>query len=413
MVVLLITGANGALAQTVEDWGYNGQGQLGNGTSTDSSVPVSVIGLGNGATGISAGGFQSLAIVNGAAHAWGEADDGQLGSGTRLDSQKPLAVSGFGSGVTMVAGGAYHSLGVLNGGAYAWGDNLDGELGNGTTGGFGATIPVAVSGLSSGVTAVAGGYYDSLAVQNGAAYSWGDNFDGQLGNGTSTNTSTPMAVSGLGSGVSAVAAGANYFSLAIKNGAAYAWGNNGGQLGDGTTTNRSTPVGILGLTSGVTAIAAGFNHGLALKNGNVYAWGGNSYGQLGNGTTTGAITPIEVDPTDLKNIVAIAAGDECSFALSTDGSLWVWGLNGYYGQLGLGANAAFSYATPQQLLAPSGYVFTAISASASGDHAMAILSAVPESSTWTLLVAGAAFLGEKRRRLGTVRNGGGGANFIV
>ena len=100
------------------------------------------------------------------------------------------------------------------------------------------------------------------------AESWGNNFYGQLGNGTTTNSSTPVAVSGLSSGVTAIAAGGNH-SLAIQNGAVYAWGYNGfGQLGNGTTTfSESTPVAVSGLSSGVTAIAGGGEYSLAIQNG--------------------------------------------------------------------------------------------------------------------------------------------------
>ena len=97
-------------------------------------------------------------------------------------------------------------------------------------------------------------------------YDWGS---GELGNGTTTNSSSPIAVSSLSSGVTAIAAGALH-SLAVQNGGVYAWGYNGdGQLGDGTTTLRSSPVAVIGLSSGVTSVAAGDNHSLAVRNGGV------------------------------------------------------------------------------------------------------------------------------------------------
>ena len=214
-----------------------------------------------------------------------------------------------------------------------------------------------------------------------AAYAWGDNTYGQLGNGTNTSSTTPVQVTGLTSGVTAVAGGSAH-ALAIQNGAVKAWGNNGnGQLGNSAYGSSTTPVQVMGLTSGVTAIAAGQEHSLAVQGGNVYAWGGNGDGQLGNGTTDSSATSLEIDPSDLKNITAVAAASNSSYALSSDGSLWVWGDN-TDGELGLGDSAASDYLTPQHLLPPSGFAYTAIDASSNGNFADAILTQVPEPATW-------------------------------
>jgi alpha-tubulin suppressor-like RCC1 family protein len=145
----------------------------------------------------------------------------------------------------------------------AWGYNVYGQLGDGTT--TTRSTPAPVSGLSSGVIAIAAGLNHSLAVQNGRAYTWGYNQDGELGDGTGIDRSTPVAVTSLTSGVTAIDAGGLY-SLALQNGSVYAWGSNGaGQLGNGTTTGSFTPVAVTGLASGVTAIAAGGAHGLASR----------------------------------------------------------------------------------------------------------------------------------------------------
>ena len=161
---------------------------------------------------------------------WGYNAEGELGNGTTNNSNKPVAVSGMSSGVTAADGGGQHSLAMQNGGLYAWGSNAYGQYGNGTT--KNSVTPVPVSGMSSGVTAFAAGLEDSLAIQNGGLYAWGCNFNGELGNGTTSGLNpnpTPVPVIGMSSGVTAVAAGGatgNDDSFAVKNGGLYAWGYN-------------------------------------------------------------------------------------------------------------------------------------------------------------------------------------------
>jgi len=149
--------------------------------------------------------------------------------------------------------------------------------------------------MSSNVTAVAGAYYHTCAVKDGALYCWGRNDFGQLGDGTRTNRNAPTAVRNMGSGVSAVAAN-EFHTCAIKSGELYCWGNNSyGELGDGTDENRSRPVVVKSMDSGVSAIAIGLHHSLALKaDGCLYAWGSNNSGQLGNGDTDDQEEPVQV-----------------------------------------------------------------------------------------------------------------------
>jgi hypothetical protein len=244
---------------------------LGNGTTTASSVPIQVSNL-SGVVAIAGGWEHSLALKSdGTVWAWGYNGDGELGNGTTANSSTPVQVSSL-SGAVAIAGGAYHSLALKSDGtAWAWGDASYGQLGNGASGSRSSTnssTPVQVSSLS-GLVAIAGGYRHSLALKSdGTVWAWGYNIEGQLGNGTVTTTGcacipSAVQVSNL-SGVVAIAGGL-YHSMALKSdGTVWAWGHNAsGQLGNGTTTDSSTPVQVSSL-SGALAIASGGSHSLAL-----------------------------------------------------------------------------------------------------------------------------------------------------
>ncbi|WP_018802477.1 Ig-like domain repeat protein [Salinispora arenicola] len=364
-------------------WGDNSNGQLGNGTTTGSSTPVDVdLPAGMTITAVAAGGLHSLALTStGAVLAWGRNVSGQLGNGDSTNRSTPVEVSlPAGVTITAVAAGAFHSLALTSAGAVlAWGENLHGQLGNGGT--TDRSTPVEVS-LPAGVTiaAVAAGAAYSLALTStGAVLAWGDNSNGQLGNGTTTGSSTPVDVDlPAGMTITTVAAGAAHSLALTSTGAALAWGNNAdGQLGNGDTISSSTPVDV-DLPAGVTitTVAAGGLHSLApTAAGAVVAWGRNVSGQLGNGTTTGSSTPVDVDLPAGATITAIAAGFDYGLALTTAGAVVAWGRN-FSGQLGNGDTTNRS--TPVDVDLPAGVTITAIVAG--GEHSMALV-ALPTSTT--------------------------------
>jgi alpha-tubulin suppressor-like RCC1 family protein len=341
--------------RTVAAWGFNEGGQLGNGSTTDASTPVQVVGL-SGMTAIAAGYAHSLALrEDGTVWAWGSNFAGALGNGsTAAFSPSPVQVAGL-SGVRAVAGGLGYSLALREDGTvWAWGDNQFGQLGTGSSADSSLT-PVQVAGLS-GVRAIAGGYSHGLALrEDGTVWAWGRNVNGELGNGTTTDSLTPVQVVGL-SGVTAISG--SYHSLALRSdGSVWAWGDNQlGQLGNGTTTDSLTPVQVVGL-SGASAIAAEYNSSLALRSdGSVWAWGQAAGGLSSDGAIVDSLTPVQV--AGLSGVTAIAGGGFHSLALRSDGSLWAWGDN-FAGQLGGGSTANFSL-TPVQVTGLSGV--TAISA---------------------------------------------------
>ncbi|WP_329580368.1 RCC1 domain-containing protein [Streptomyces sp. NBC_01361] len=336
-----------AQAQRVESWGDNGAGQLGDGTNTDRHTPVTLAGLtAASVTGLAAGRSHGLALLsNGTVKAWGNNFFGQLGDGTTTNHPTPGGVREL-SGVTAVAAGCGHSLALLDDGTVrAWGSNSVGQLGNGTTGGT-STTPIPVSGLSN-VTAVATSCDHSLALlANGTVRAWGDNAFGQLGNGTTGGISNiPVPVSGLG-GVRDIAAGFDHSLARLANGTVRAWGNNSnGELGNGTTGGISNvPIPVSGL-SGVRDVAAGGGFSLArLANGTVRAWGNNSNGELGNGTTVSE-SNVPVPVSGLGGVRDIAAGSSHSLARLANGTVHAWGSN-FSGQLGNGSTADSNLPVP-------------------------------------------------------------------
>ena len=343
---------------TVLAWGNNNNGQLGDGSVVSKKTPVFITGL-TGMTSVAVGSGHSVALKNdGTVWAWGNNDNGQLGDGTLASRNTPAKLSGL-AGMVAVAAGAGHTVVLKNDGTvWAWGSNSNGQLGDGST--TARYSPVQVVGLSS-VTALAAGESHTVALKNdGTVWAWGNNSNGQLGDGSTVTRQLPVQVSGLSGTTSgvvvAVAAGYDH-TVALKNdGTVWTWGNNSnGQLGNGNITPNDIPVQVSSLSL-VKAIAAGFGHTLALQSdGTVWTWGNNSKGQLGNGLTNGAPldSAIPVLVTGLPGVTDIAGGYESSVVLKSaskgDGTFWAWGSN-INGQLGNGLNA--DSAVPVQAILP-------------------------------------------------------------
>ncbi len=306
-----------ALAETgVRCWGANAEGQLGNGQFSAEAGPVDVVGLTKGVSAVAAGGYFTCALVNGGVKCWGDNSQGQLGNGTSGSYlNEPADVSGMTEGAVALAAGDDHACAITTaGGVMCWGSDGAGQLGDGASGGNRAT-PAPVSGLSTGVTALALGADQSCAVVMGAAKCWGGNANGQLGDGTVAGRAMPVDVAGLASGVLAIAAGDGSTCALTTSGGVKCWGaNDYGQLGDGTTSAHRTPADVSELGSGVTGVTAGSAFACALTGaGATRCWGLNDSGQLGDGTTTDRRTPVDVvseaKPTPVASPAVALDGD--------------------------------------------------------------------------------------------------------
>ena len=302
---------------TAWTWGFNREGELGDGTTTDRLAPVQVTGL-TGVTQAAGGCTHSLALrSDGTVWAWGANGAGQLGRGTiSADEVTPAPVSGL-AGVTTIAAGCGFSLALRSDGSvWAWGGNTVGQLGNGST--ASSAVPVKITGVSQ-VTAIAAGWDSAVAVVAGGAsvWSWGGNDNGQLGNGTLAGHATPVRVTQIGTvHIAGAAVGYKFAAILGTDGSVWAWGrDNAGQLANAPVFAPVTrPVNTIGAGSGITQISAGADHMVALKSdGTVLAWGDNTNGELGNGTTTPVTGPAQV--TGLTGATQVAAGIRASFAV--------------------------------------------------------------------------------------------------
>ena len=337
-------------------WGRNDAGQLGNGTTNNANLPITVASNVVATTG---GSSHSLFVkADGTLWAMGYNSFGQLGNGTTNNATLPVQVA---SQVVSVASGYEHSLFVkADGTLWAMGRNDYGQLGIGTT--ANTNLPVQVA---SHVVATACGSEHSLFVKaDGTLWTMGRNDYGQLGNGTTANTNLPVQVA---SHVVATAGGL-YHALFMKaDGTLWAMGfNENGQLGNGTVASTNLPVQV---ESHVVSMASGADHALFVKtDATLWCMGSNNYGQLGNGTTAPTNLPVHV----ASHVVATAGGATHSLFVNADGTLWAMGQNSS-GQLGNGSTNNANL--PVQV--SGGLLIAGLAKEPTAYHSLAIAGALP------------------------------------
>lgn len=322
----------------VRCWGNNLDGQLGDGTQVNRKTPEGVVGLIIAAKEISAGSRHTCALTTAeSVRCWGNNRDRQLGDGTNIDRVAPVDVVGLTSGMRAVTAGEGHTCALTTAGnVKCWGNNREGQLGDGTT--VSRNTPVNVDGLTNRVSMITAGLRHTCVLTiAGSVKCWGNNQDGQLGDGTTVGRDAPVDVLALTNGIKAITAGERHTCALTAARGVKCWGNNrDGQLGDGTVIERVTPVDVAGLTSEVSAITAGEWHTCALTTvGSVQCWGNNNDGQLGDGTVIKKVTPIDAMLL-MNRATAITGGGQHTCALTPDNTNWnvnCWGSN-EHGQLG-------------------------------------------------------------------------------
>jgi prepilin-type N-terminal cleavage/methylation domain-containing protein len=362
------------LNDQVECWGYNNQGQLGNNTLANSSIPVVVNNSGvlKGLTIKSiAAGLQHTCVIasDDQVYCWGDGAQGQLGRGSTSDSSVPVAVTKTGalSGLTIksISAGYYHTCVIASDNqTYCWGDGAQGQLGRGSL--SDSSVPVAVdtsdvlSGLS--VKYITNGYYHTCVIaSNNQAYCWGDNTNGQLGNNSIIDSSIPVAVdtSGVLNGLTIKSISGYYHTCVIaSNDQLYCWGDNGqGQLGNNSVTNSLMPVAVVntGVLNGLTiqSVTTGYYHTCAIASNNqLYCWGDGAKGQLGRNSLSDSRVPVAVlgsGALNGLNIESISGGYYFNCAYASDDNVYCWGDN-TYGQLN--DNSTIASLVPVETILP-------------------------------------------------------------
>jgi alpha-tubulin suppressor-like RCC1 family protein len=317
-------------------WGFDRYGVLGDGTTTNRSSPGTTSGGGTIWRQVSCGeDFMAAIKTDGTLWTWGYNLNGELGTGTTTDRSSPGTTAGGGTNWKQVSCGDNSTAAVKTDGTlWTWGNNQYGGLGDGTT--TNRSSPGTTAGGGTNWKQVSCGDYSTAAVKtDGTLWTWGYNLYGGLGTGNLTSRSSPGTTAGGGTNWKQVSV-ATWSAAAIKtDGTLWTWGANAdGQLG--TTVSRSSPGTTAGGGTNWKQVSMGYaNRAAAIKtDGTLWTWGSSLWGELGDGNRTSRSSPGTTagGGTDWKQV---SCGYSSTAAVKTDGTLWTWGSNSV-GKLGDG-----------------------------------------------------------------------------
>jgi alpha-tubulin suppressor-like RCC1 family protein len=310
---------------TLWAWGHNNKGQLGDGTTTDRSIPVQI---GNATDWVSVvtGYEHSLAIKSdGTLWGWGNNLSSQLGVQTYplINILTPFQI-GTGNNWISVTAGNVHSLGIKSDGTlWAWGENLDGELGTGTD--PNQNLLVTQVGTATDWVSVGAGQYFSAGLKNdGTIWGWGANMYFQLGDNNTAKKIFPTQI-GTSTNWVALTVGYGHCAGVKSDGTLWNWGRGGSAL--------STPTQVDAATNWVSVVGGYASNVATKKDGTRWAWGNNLAGQLGDGTPITTTIPVQIGRA---NWAVTGGGYGSRISIKSDGSMYSWGINDY-GQLGNGS----------------------------------------------------------------------------
>lgn len=318
--------------------------ELGTGRQEVSWIPE-INWTADGITAVATGYNHACVVVQGYVYCWGNNDYGEIGNGTNDVATTPTWISGvpYGDNSDVGAGGYFSCAlvrsGTSGGGPYCWGRNYAGQLGDGTT--SDRSYPVHIKSPPVGFVGLAVGDAHACAITTDhAVFCWGRNDSGQLGDGSTSDRSVPVIVrSPIGTGVLSniieISAGSSHTCAITSTGVAYCWGNNArGQLGNGTTTNSSLPVQVTSTLKFASISLGKCFSGATITSGQPFLWGCDDAGQVDRrpGADVYLPTAIAFDYV----VKSITSGSESASVCAVEdysGHSKCWG-EGRSGQLG-------------------------------------------------------------------------------
>jgi alpha-tubulin suppressor-like RCC1 family protein len=333
---------------TVQCWGEDGTGELGDGIPFDGGsrppalVPQPVVGVSDAVAIASGVSHSCIARKGGSVSCWGYNFFGQLGDGTNTKSSSPVTVLNVSDAVSVAAGTSFSCALLRSGTVSCWGANYSGQLGDGTKNDRPTAAPV--QGLSNAVSIALAETHACAIVSGGTVSCWGENAVGQLGNGSLAESLSPAPIASL-SDIVQIAAASLFTCARQRSGQVYCWGSNSlGQLGNGSPNDSPNPSPLLTAVNDAIWIWTGYEHACAVrKSGAVACWGRAADGQVGSGAT--APDASIANPTTVIGVsgaLAVSTGGDHSCATTRAGEVYCWGSN-TLGEVGDGTkNTAYS-----------------------------------------------------------------------